>query len=135
MERNIFEMASRQQVRFPSNKGELTTEQLWTLPLTSKSGFDLDSVAKAVNSALRATTEDSFVATSTNPAKAEHELKLDIVKHIIAVRMQENADALAASGRAEQRRKLIEILGKKQDAALESLSPAEIEAKLAELGA
>ncbi len=127
---NIFETASRQAVRFVSNRGELTTEQLWDLPLQSKSGFDLDSVAKAVNMALKATTEESFVATARNPMKEGLELKLEIVKHIIAIRIQENADKQAAAGRAAEREKLLGILGEKQDEALKNLTPDEIQARL-----
>ena len=32
---NMFEQAARQGFRFNSTRGLLTTEQLWTLPLTS----------------------------------------------------------------------------------------------------
>lgn len=131
---SIFELASRHQIRFSSNRGELSTEQLWTMPLTAKSGFDLDSVAKAVNTQLRAMAEESFVDASDNPAKTELELKLEVVKHIIAVRKQENADALARAGKAQERARLVEILGHKQDQALQGLSEEELKARIAELG-
>ena len=49
---NIFEQASRAKLRFDSVKGQLVTEQLWDLPLQSKTNFDLDTVAKGISGAL-----------------------------------------------------------------------------------
>jgi hypothetical protein len=131
---NIFEKASRDAIRFTSNKGELSTEQLWQLPLQAANGFDLDHVARTVNNALKASSEESFVSTVSNPLKDGLELKLEIVKHIIAVRKEENSFRLAAAATAEKRRKLMDLLGKKQDAALEGLSEDEIKKQLADLG-
>lgn len=132
---NNFETASRLKLRFPSIKGDLTAEQLWDLPLQSKSGFDLDSVARAVNSQLKAVTEESFVATSTSPAKALHELQLDIVKHVIGVRLAENEAARLKAARAEELKKLTDILADKQDEALKGMTPEQIKARIAELQA
>lgn len=131
---NIFEQATRQKIRFPSIKGELTTEQLWELPLTSRTGFDLDSVAREVNRDLKETAEESFVATRANPARAQLELKLELVKHVIAVKITEAESREQAAARAQERQRLQEILNKKQDAALEGLSVEEIQKRLTELG-
>ena len=130
---NIFEQASVQKLRFSTNKGDLTTEQLWDLPLTSKSGFDLDTVAKSVNGELRGVAEESFVATSTNPAKPSLELKMAILKHIIAARLAKNEELKVASQKAAERNKLLEILGQKEDQALAALTPEEIRKRLDEL--
>lgn len=130
---NIFEQASIQKLRFSTNKGDLTTEQLWDLPLTSKSGFDLDTVAKSVNGELRGVAEESFVATSTNPAKPSLELKMAILKHIIAARLAKNEELKVASQKAAERNKLLEILGQKEDQALAALTPEEIRKRLDEL--
>lgn len=130
---NIFELATRQQLRFLTARGVVTTEQLWEMPLTSKTGFDLDSLAKQVNAELKSVSEESFVKTVTSPAKAEWELKLEIIKHVIAVKIEENAARLNKAKKAEERQKLIALLGKKQDAALENLSEEEIKKQLAAL--
>ena len=127
---NIFEQASIHKIRFTTVKGDLTTEQLWDLPLTSKGSFDLDTVAKTVNTSLKATAEESFVATSVNPARDVLELKLEIVKHIISVRLAQNAQLREASARASECVKLLDVLAKKQDAALEALTPEEIQDRL-----
>lgn len=59
---NIFEIAAIQKFRFPTIKGEVTTEALWDMPLVSKNGFDLDDVAKTVNAALKSVTEESLLS-------------------------------------------------------------------------
>lgn len=130
---SIFEQASRQKLRFPTNKGALTTEQLWDLPLQSKSQFDLDTVAKSVSGELRGATEESFVATTVNPAKKELELKLEIVKHVIAVRIAENEAARNAAARKTEREKLLGILADKQDEELKNLTPEQIKERLTAL--
>jgi len=131
---NIFEQASRQQIRFASLKGLITTEDLWDLPLTSRNGFDLDAVAKQASRELKATDEESFVH-ATSAANAQLALKLDVVKHIIAVKLAENELARTRATRVAERQKLLGILADKQDAALKELTPEDIQKRLAELDA
>lgn len=131
---NIFEQASRLKLRFPSVRGELTTEQLWDMPLTSKNDFNLDRVARTVNSELKAMDEESFVDTSSNPAKRLAELKLEIVKVVIADRQEANARSLQAASRAEERQRLLAALAKKDDQALNEMSADDIKKRLNELG-
>lgn len=130
----MFEKATRLKLRFDSSRGDLTTEQLWDLPLQSKSGFDLDTVAKAVNSELKSISEESFVETRTNPRKGELELKLEIVKHVIKTKQDENSAAVSAATKREERKRLESILATKQASALEQLSVEEIQKRLDELG-
>lgn len=127
---NIFETATRNAYRFPSNRGQLTTEDLWSLPLTSKSGFDLDNVAKAVNEALQAASTTSFVSTEADPRKGVLETQLEIVKHIIAIRLEENAAARTQAARKAEKEKLLDILASKEDGALLELSAEELREKI-----
>jgi hypothetical protein len=122
----MFEQATRSKIRFPSNKGELSVEQIWDLPLESKTGFDLDSVAKAINSQLKSVTEESFVATTTSPAKSRLTLQLDIVKHVIATKIAENKAARDRAANAAERNKLLDILGTKEDEELKGLTKEEL---------
>lgn len=130
---NLFQLASRQKFRFQSIKGELTTEHLWDLPLTARGGFNLDEVAKQVAADLKAAGEESFVQKKSNPAKSKLEAKLEIVKHIIAAKLEEAEKAAKASQNQEERQRLLAVLNRKQDAALEELTPEQIQARLAEL--
>jgi hypothetical protein len=129
----IFERATREKFRYPSVKGLLTTEQLWELPLTAKSGFSLDDVAKAVHAELKAIDTESFVATESNPAKATLETKLEVVKRVIAVRIAEDQAAKAAAAKKLEKEKLVAVLGRKQDAVLENLTEAELLARINDL--
>lgn len=130
---NIFETASRKAYRFPSVRGQLTTEQLWDLPLTSATNPSLDAVAKSVNAELKNVTTESFVSVETNPAKGALETKLEIVKRIIAVRLAENEASRNAVAKKAEKEKLLDVLSRKQDASLESLSEDEIRARVAAL--
>lgn len=131
---NIFEHATRNAFRFPSIKGLISTEDLWDLPLQSKTGFDLDSVAKAVNAELKSTAEESFVTTTPTPRSKELEIKLEIVKHVIGVKLAENEAARTAAARKVEREKLTAILAGKQEAELQGLSKEELQARIDALG-
>ena len=130
---DIYKYAAQNTLRFPSDRGALTVEQLFTLPLSSKSGFDLDNVARAVNAELKACGEESFVATSTNPMKAVLEVALEIVKDVISTKQAANSEALARQHRTEERRRLLDAIASKKDQALSAASLDELEAKLAAL--
>jgi hypothetical protein len=131
----MFEKAARTKLRFPSTRGELSAEQLWDLPLTSRSGFDLDTIAREINQNLKASTEDSFVTVRVNPMKDRFELSLDILKHIIQVKLDEIAEAARISARRAEKSRLVEILDQKKDQALLNLTPEEIQQRIAALEA
>lgn len=130
---DLFAVATRKAFRFPSVRGQLTTEDVWQLPLTSKTGFDLDSVARAVNVELKSLTEDSFVSVKENPAKAEVAAKLEILKTIIEVKQDEAKKAQLKVKRAEDRRKILDALAAKEDQELTSASKDDLLKRLAEL--
>lgn len=131
---NIFERALRRKLRFPSLRGPLSVEQLWDLPLTSREGFDMDTVAKTFNAALKAETEESFVTvTKPNKAKVDAELGLEICKYVINVKQTEAKAAEQRAMRRQERDRLIAVLGRKQDAATEAQSIEEIRQRLTQL--
>lgn len=138
---NIFETAARKKFRFPSVKGDLNTEQLWDLPLIAKGRTgvaplaDLDSVARGINAELKSVTEDSFVAVKPDPRNADLAMKLDILKHIIAVKQDEATKAQASADRAEKRRKILEALAQQEDKALTTMSKEDLLKQLEALDA
>lgn len=131
---NIFEQASRIALRFSTVKGELTVEQLWQLPLTSNSGFDLDTLAKRLNAAVKETAEESFVSVAVNPANERLTLAFDLVKHVIAVKIAENAAKRDAAAISAKRAELKEILAEKLTEQTRSLSVEDLNKQLAALG-
>ena len=127
---NIFEQATRRAIRFESAKGDLSVEQLWDLPLQSRNQFDLDTIAKTVNRQLNDVTEESFVSVRENPAKETLSLKLELVKHIISVKLQEAEEARNRANKASEKEKLLRLLDEKQNEALRALTPEEIQERL-----
>jgi hypothetical protein len=130
---NIFEQATRMKLRYPSNRGLITTEDLWELPLNAKNGFALDDVAKAINKELKAAQEESFTNTVPNPARTMLELQLEIVKHVIAVVIAENNARLALAGKKAEKDRLLEILASKQQEKLMGMTEEQIQARIKEL--
>lgn len=130
---DLFEKAVRAKLRYDTDIGALTTEQLWDLPLTSRSRPDLDKVARAVFIELKGLEEASFVESKPNPMKVELELKLDVVKRVIEARLAEKAAAEKAAERAERKRRLLSALAAKEDQELQGMSKADIEAAISAL--
>lgn len=132
---NLFLRATREKFRFESRAGSLTVEQVWDLPLSSKNGMDLDTVAKTVNAELRAASEESFVGPATTPARSALEAKLEVVKAIIAVKLDEKKRAEEAVTKAERRRKITEALAASEARELSGASKEDLLKMLAELDA
>lgn len=127
---NIFERASRLKLRFTVGNGTIVAEDLWDIPLTNqRSGWSLDSIAKSLHKELKEMDEVSFVEI-VRKGDTPTQLKFDIVKHIIDVRLAENAAAATKRATAERKQKLLEVLARKQDANLEASSEEEIRAMI-----
>jgi len=127
---NLFLQATREKFRFESPKGDLSVEQLWDLPLTSRTGFDLDTVAKTVNADLKASNEESFVNVNNNPAVSRLQAKLEVVKAIIEVKLAQAEATKKRAEKAVERQRLMEVLHSKKDQELQGLSVEEIERRL-----
>ena len=127
---NLFLQATREKFRFESNKGDLSVEQLWDLPLTSRTGFDLDTVAKTVNANLKSSNEESFVNVNNNPAVSRLQAQLEVVKAIIEVKLAQAEATKKRAEKAAERQRLMEVLHSKMDQELQGLSVEEIERRL-----
>ena len=127
----MFEKATRQKLRFESTKGLVSVEDLWDLPLDSATGkANLNDVARAVYRDLKAEDKISFVAVQQKTDEVT-QLKMDIVKHIIQVKLSEADAAKQVRDAKEKKQKIMEIMSRKQDAALESASLEDLEKMLA----
>jgi len=133
MTENLFEYATRNKVRFASLRGELTTEQLWDVPLRSNDGFNLDAIARVSNKALKDATEESFVATTRTTAHARLEATLEIVKHVIAAKLADEALAKKRTENRIEKEKLLALLAEKQDGKLSRLSEKDLKERIAAL--
>jgi len=123
----MFEKASRLNLRFATNKGNLTTEDLWDLSLAN-----LNVIAKDLNKQIKASEEEDFLKTEKR-ADTELKLKFEIVIHILNTKKAEQEKRELAAEKAEKKQKLLEIMERQENASLEKLSPEELRAKIAEL--
>lgn len=127
---HIFEQAARKKIRFSTPRGFIPTEALFDLPLLSKDGLCLDSIARKINTELKEIAEGSFVEDRVNPEKALLELKLELVKYVIKAIQDANAAKRQATELAQRRQVLLAALGNKQQAAVNNMTEAEILAEL-----
>ena len=126
---SIFEQATKLKLRFATNKGNITVEDLWDLPLTNTRCMSLDALARALNREVKETEEESFVVKKAT-INSIAVLKFDIIKHVIEVRLAENESKLKAEETKQRNARILALIGKKQDDALEGKSIKELEALL-----
>lgn len=129
MEKNIFEIAARKAFRFPSNKGDVTVEDLFNFGLAQ-----LDFTARTINKELKASEEESFVTTRTN-ANTNLAVKLEIVKFVIADKQEEQRKRVDAASRREQKEQVASILAARKHNALLELTDEQLAALHADLSA
>ncbi len=130
---SVFEQASRVKLRFASPQGLLCVDDLWDLPLTSKTNrANLDDIARSYSRELKTQGEESFV---TKPARKDKVLMLgfEIIKRIIEVRLDENKATKDAAEKAAKKQKLLGLLVKKQDEKLGDMSEEELLKQIEEL--
>jgi hypothetical protein len=126
----MFEKATRKKLRFESPIGALSVEDLWDIPLTSTSKTNLDDIARALYRQLKSSDDVSFVKTESKSDETV-QLKFDIVKHIIDVKVAEREAAQTASKNRERRQQILEIINRKENENLANSSIDELR-KLAE---
>lgn len=121
----MFETATRTKLRFNTPKGNLSAEQVWDLPLVSPVGVSLDNLAKDLNKQLKDSGEESFVVKKSK-ADSVLQLRFDIVKYIIKVRLEEKEAKENAVVSKQKRAKIDEIIADKEDDELKGKSVSEL---------
>lgn len=126
MEKNLFEIATRNRYRF-NYKGVMSVEDLWSLRVE-----DLDAIFKMLNRQKKTADENSLLATKS---AEDQDLanKIDIVRYIVSVKLAEAAERVSAAEKKAQRDKIMEIVAKKKDKALEDMGIEDLMKKLEEL--
>jgi len=123
---SIFEKASRLKLRF-SHKGYCSVEDLWDLPLES-----VDAIFKQLNQQAKTQLEESLLAESTK-ADEELTLQLEIVRHVVKVRLEEKQQQANKLERASKKQELLAIVADKENAALKDKSIDELKGLIANL--
>ena len=120
---NLFEMATRSKMRFPSTKGELSVEDLWDL-----SDKDLDVVYKNLKDQDVKSSEESLLDDANVDPKLT--AAIGIVKYIFTTKRNERLAEKERINKKLTQRKYIDALSKKQDEAIEKMSEAELRAMI-----
>jgi len=128
MEANkMFEIAVRNKFRFPF-RGAISTEDLWDLSVQQ-----LDEIFKALKSQKKKAQEESLLNART-PEDTVLETKIEIIRYIVGVKLEEADRAQRAKETRDKREKILAVLAEKQDADLRNKSPEELQAMLDQLG-
>ncbi len=120
---NLFEMATRSKLRFPSTKGELSVEDLWDL-----SDKDLDVVYKNLKDQEVKSSEESLLDDANVDPKLT--AAIGIVRYIFTTKRKEKLAEKERINKKQTQKKYIDALSKKQDEAIEKMSEAELRAMI-----
>lgn len=122
----MFEVAIRNKMRFPF-KGLISVEDLWDLSVEN-----LDKVFKTLNAEVKQVKEESLLDCKTKEDE-ELDLKIEIIKYIVDIKLQEYKSKLEEKERKDKKQKLMAILQNKQEEDLQNKSIDEIKAMINEL--
>ena len=129
----MFEKASRLKLRFDTNKGMLSVEDLWDLPLMSATNkVNLDDIARSLHRQLKNDDDVSFVNLDRKSDKVV-QLKFDVVKYIIEVRLAEADAAKITRENREKKDRLLQLIAERQDDDLKNMPLDELKKMVAEL--
>lgn len=120
---NLFEMATRSKLRFPSTKGELSVEDLWDL-----SDKDLDVVYKNLKDQEVKSSEESLLDDANVDPKLT--AAIGIVRYVFTTKRKEKLAEKERINKKLKQKKYIDALSKKQDEAIEKMSEAELRAMI-----
>jgi hypothetical protein len=131
-----YEQALREKWRYESSKGLISVEDLWFLPLTSKSAnvVSLDTVALTLNRSIEATagTTDSFVFPTQRKSSVPNKM-LELIVHIIGVRKKEAEAVESVAKKKVEKTRILELISEKKDESLKSKSIEELTKLVEEL--
>lgn len=124
---DMYKEGIKRKLRFPTNRGLVNIEDLNDMSLKQ-----LDASAKIVNKALKTSEEESFISEVSKESESAR-LTLDILKDVIADKLAEKAEAAGRVAKKAEKEKYTAALARKQDEGINSMTEAELKAKLAEL--
>lgn len=125
--KDIFGKATQQRLRYVTPIGSLATEDLWKLSLEL-----LNLLAIDLRSTVESLTGDSFIEEVKPDPKTL--LAFEVVKYVINVKLEERKAAKDKRDLDLKKSKLLELIAKKQDEGLSSLSIAELTKQFDDLG-
>lgn len=129
---DIFEKAALYGLRYSYGGNLLTTEDLFKLPLTSKTRANLNDIAKTINNELKLSEEEDFVG-ETSKGNTTAQLKMEIVKYVINYRKKVMQETAQKAEKQQQKQRILQILADKQDQSLQQMDEKALKDMLADL--
>lgn len=122
----MYKQASKLKLRFQTNKGLLSAEQLWDLNQT-----ELSNAVKMVKKILKKTDDDelSFLEDS-KIVDVENQLRFDILKDVYISKKKEADELRTAADIKEHNQKILTLINEKKDDSLKGMSIEELEKQL-----
>lgn len=120
----MFKKATRLKLRFQTEKGLLSVEQLWDLNLTS-----LATIVRNLKSQLKKEEDDDLSFLDSKVVKVDDTIQImfEVVKDIYITKKDE-ADAIRKTKEnKEHNQKIMEIISRKKEESLQNLSVEELE--------
>lgn len=120
----MYKEALQKKLRFKTNKGMITTEDLFDLSLQN-----LNTLAIMLDKKISEAPKKSFIEEL--PAEEnDDELRFSIVKDVINIKLKARKDNIAKAQADAQKKRILEILAKRNDEELEKKSTEELRAML-----
>lgn len=120
---DLFKVASKKKYRF-IYKGVVTVEDLWDLSVE-----ELDKIYKSLKSKQKTEAEESLLTTTSKEDK-ELNNKIEIVKIIVADKLEAKERATKSAEKRAKNQRILEIMADKADAELKAKSLDELRAML-----
>lgn len=127
----LFAKAVKQGLTFVTERGLISPQAVWQLPLTGNNGFNLDSLSRDVLKKVRASEEESLVVETK--VSSVDELRLEILKFIIADKHKDAEAAKDAINKKARREELLALRAEKQKEASKGMSIEDIDKELSDL--
>lgn len=120
----MYKEALQKKLRFKTNKGMITTEDLFDLSLQN-----LNTLAIMLDKKISEAPKKSFI--DELPAEEnDDELRFSIVKDVINIKLKARKDNIDKAQADAQKKRILEILAKRNGEELEKKSTEELRAML-----
>lgn len=120
----MYKEALQKKLRFKTNKGMITTEDLFDLSLQN-----LNTLAIMLDKKISEAPKKSFIEEL--PAEEnDDELRFSIVKDVINIKLKARKDNIDKAQADAQKKRILEILAKRNDEELEKKSTEELRAMI-----
>lgn len=120
---DIYKEASRLKLRFATDRGPLSVDQIWDLPMAA-----LAAGIKNVKKVLKKNDDDDLAFLEEGAvADVENELRFNILKDVYVTKKKENEEARTASENKAHNQKILGLIAQKRDEKLNSMSEEELE--------